>query len=193
MIIGLTGGIGSGKTKAASILKEHGYTVVDADKIAVEVRKDEAVISRLVDAFGPDILNEDNSIDKKKLGKTAFSSEGGVLLLNEIITSEVINRSLEMLKGDCVYDAPLLLEKNLDKYVDVVVVVTASEDNRIERVKKRDNLSIEEIKSIMNNQMSEDEKIARADYVIYNNGSLEELNESVENVLRDIKQKTLGE
>ena len=119
MIIGLTGGTGSGKTHVARILSEYGYKIVDADEISKEVtKKGSPALIELKDAFGDDILFEDGSLNRKLLKERAFSSDENTKKLNEIVTKRIIELSKERLNGNCVYDAPTLLENNLQDLVD---------------------------------------------------------------------------
>jgi len=176
MIIGLTGGIGSGKSTVARMLAEKGYKIIDADAISKEVTSTDSIaIDELRDYFGDSILNEDGSIDRFELGKVAFENDMNLSVINSIITKRIIEISKCRLTGDCVYDAPTLLENNLESLVDVVMLVTAEEDLRIARVQKRSKYSIEHIKNIIKTQMPEEEKVKRSDIVIYNNGTLAEL------------------
>ena len=180
MIIGLTGGTGSGKTHVARILSEYGYKIVDADEISKEVtKKGSPALIELKDAFGDDILFEDGSLNRKLLKERAFSSDENTKKLNEIVTKRIIELSKERLKGNCVYDAPTLLENNLQDLVDIVIVVTARKELRIKRVMERDHVTRKQVLAIMSHQLSDREKVKYADIVIKNNGTKEELREEV--------------
>ncbi|MCQ2550879.1 MAG: dephospho-CoA kinase [Clostridia bacterium] len=180
MIIGLTGGIGSGKSTVSNYLKKNEYVVIDADEISRAITaKGTPLMDRLVDAFGP------AAIDRKELAKLVFSDSKKKAVLESIVTTEVIRIVKEELKkGDkMVLDAPLLFETNMDEVCDFTILVTAPLELRISRVMARDNMSKEEILARIDNQMSEEEKIARADYVIDNGGSLEDLCKKIEEIL----------
>ncbi len=180
MIIGLTGGIGSGKSTVAAILQQNGYQIIDADAISREVTAAGApALQELAAEFGEDILQSDGSLNRKLLAERAFSSPEKTDLLNRIITNKVIELSKSRFTEKCVYDAPTLLENGLEHLVDLVMVVTADREKRIRRVMERDGRTPYEIEKIISSQMPEEEKIRRADVVIYNNGSLEELIKSV--------------
>lgn len=184
MIIGLTGGIGSGKSTVAEMLKNKGYNVIDADQISREVtEKGSPALTELAAEFGEDILFEDGTLNRQLLGQRAFSSDEKLEKLNSIITDRIILLSKERFTDNCVYDAPTLLENGLQSIVDKVLVVTANKKTRIERVMQRDALSRKEILSIMDKQMPEREKIKLADYVIRNNGSYEDLEDAVNKAL----------
>ncbi len=190
MIIGLTGGIGSGKSTVAAILEQNGYKIIDADQISREVTEPGSpALEELANAFGSDVLLSDGSLDRKVAVKKAFSSEENTKLLNRIITDRIISLSKKRFTDSCVYDAPTLLENGLEQLVDVVMVVTADRCTRIRRVMERDGRTKPEIESIMRKQMPEEEKIRRADIVIYNNGSREELIKSVTDALNCDKIK----
>ena len=185
MIIGVTGGIGSGKSSVAAVLKEYGYKIVDADEISREVTlPGSPALPELADAFGSDVIRSDGSLDRKLLRERAFATEEGAAKLRDIVTKKVIEISRERLKGDCVYDAPTLLENGLQDMVDLIIVVTAHKRKRIDRVMKRDGYSRKEILAVMKNQMTDREKKKYADIVIPNNGTLEELRQRVTELIK---------
>jgi len=188
MIIGVTGGIGSGKSKAAKMIAEQGFTLIDADSISREVTADGSpAIDELAAYFGPAILNDNGSLNRHALGQIAFANEEFTNKLNEIVTKRIIEISKERLVGNCVFDAPTLFENHLENLCDVVIVVTADKDIRIARVQKRDGLSRHDVLNIMAKQMPEEEKIEKADIVIYNNGSLDDLKSMLNNALKSDK------
>ena len=188
MIIGLTGGIGSGKSQVSSLLKEKGFEIIDADLISREVTMPGSpALKELADYFGSDILDKNEILNRKLLGERAFSSKENTNKLNSIITSRIIDSAKEKLKDNCIFDAPTLLENGLQSIVDYVLVVTAEKELRIKRVSARDGLSRKKILDIMKNQMPEKEKVKLADYVIYNNGSFEDLSDAVNAFVNMIK------
>ena len=185
MIIGLTGGIGSGKSEVARILSEYGYTVVDADAISREVtEKGSPALLELAEYFGPDILSEDGSLNRKLLRERAFKDKDAIDSLQRIVTDRIISISKERLKGNCVYDAPTLLENGLQHLVDLVIVVTARKEIRIKRVMKRDGVTRKQVLTVMSKQMTDREKVKYADIVIKNNGSKEELKRKVTELIK---------
>lgn len=176
MIIGLTGGIGSGKSTVAKVLEKYGYKTVDADAISREVtEKGSPALRELASYFGEDIILEDGSLDRKLLRERAFVNGENKAFLEDTVTKRIISISKERLKGNCVYDAPTLLENGLQSMVDMIIVVTARKDIRIKRVMNRDHITRKQVLAIMDKQMPDKEKIKYADIVIKNNGTLEEL------------------
>jgi len=176
MIIGLTGGIGSGKSTVAKVLEKYGYETVDADAISREVtEKGSPALKELASYFGEDMILEDGSLDRKLLRERAFVNEENKAFLEDTVTKRIISISKERLKGNCVYDAPTLLENGLQSMVDMIIVVTARKDIRIKRVMNRDHITRKQVLAIMDKQMPDKEKVKYADIVIKNNGTLEEL------------------
>ena len=193
MIYGLTGGTGSGKSTVAEYLKEFGCTVVDADIIARSVtEKGSEVLKKLSDEFGQEIIDENGELIRKKLGSIVFQDSEKLEKLNEIMRSSLDEKfekalrqaSEERLYGKVFFDAPTLFESKREHFVDRIWVVIADRNTRIERIMKRDGLSREEVEKRMQNQLPDDVKAARADVVIYNDGSLDELREKVRTALK---------
>ena len=184
MIIGLTGGIGSGKSTVSKFLREFGITVVDADEISRElVRPGMPAWKDIVEKFGQDILLSDGTIDRAKLGKEVFASPEQLKRLNEITHPRIIGETkkrvskLKLNKPEIpiVVDAALLIESGYYKEMDKVLVVDADEELRVKRIMERDLLSIAEIKKRIQAQMPLKEKLKYADIVIDNNGTKENL------------------
>lgn len=179
--LGLTGGIGSGKSTVSAMLSEAGFEVVDADFITREVHQQPDVIASLVAEFGRGILDttcESPRIVRSALAKCAFSSSASVAALNRIM-HPALHRAAEYrlchAQKPVVLDAALLFEAGWDKLVDVTMVVLCSREVRMERVIERDGLSRSQIESRMASQMSDAERCRLADIIIYNTGSLEQL------------------
>ena len=192
MIYGLTGGTGSGKSTVSEYLKEFGYTVVDADIIAREVTaKGSPVLDDLAAAFGTEIIDENGELIRKKLGSIVFGDKEKLEKLNEIMRkaldekmTEALNKATEdRLYGKVFFDAPTLFESKRESFVDKIWVVAADKETRIQRIMKRDGISREEVLQRMESQLPDDEKIAKADLVIYNDGTLEDLKKKVEKAL----------
>ncbi len=192
MFYGLTGGTGSGKSTVAEYLREFGCEVVDADLIAREVTaKGSPVLDDLAKEFGTDILDENGELIRKKLGSIVFGDAEKLAKLNEIMRTALDNRfrqaldtaASKRLYSKVFFDAPALFETNREHFVDKVWVVAADRETRIARIMKRDGISREEVLKRMSNQLPDDEKMSRADLVIYNDGTLEELRSKVEKAL----------
>lgn len=191
MIIGLTGGIASGKSTVSEMLKKRGIPVIDADLIAREVVEvGKKAYTEIVNAFGKEILNEDLTINRARLGSIVFQNEDKREKLNSIVHPEVrleMKRRQEQLISEgakaVVLDIPLLFESNLKHLVDKVIVVYTGEKNQLERLMKRNNFSKEEALSRINAQMPLKEKVKFADAVINNDGTLEETEQQLENIL----------
>jgi len=192
MIYGLTGGTGSGKTTVAEYLKEFGCTVVDADIIARSVTaKGSPVLDVLAGIFGQDIIDENGELIRKKLGSIVFGDADKLEQLNDIMREALDEKMLAALKeaqdsrlyGKVFFDAPTLFESKREHFVDKIWVVAADREKRIERIMKRDGISREEVEKRMANQLPDEEKESRADVVIINDGTLEDLKEKVRKAL----------
>lgn len=193
--IGLTGGIASGKSTVAKILREQGYPVVDADILAREaVKPNSSGYQEVLSQFGNEILNPQGEIDRQKLGQIVFSDLEKLSQLEAII--HPIVRGLQNKKRHeldqkgveyAFYDVPLLFEKNLNDQFDHVVVVFGSRAHQVERMKDRDGLSLEEIEDRLKSQIPLEEKKLKADFVVNNEGDLSDLKKEVLRVLREIK------
>ena len=191
-VIGLTGGIGAGKSTVTDFLKQKGYTVIDADAIAHQItEKGTDTLKEIALHFGPDILREDGSLDRKKLAAIVFSDEGKKTQLEQITTVEVVNiikKRLDDLREEGKYDiifvdAPLLFETGADKLTDLVWLVDANLEARISRVMERDRASREAVRHRIENQMGSEEKKKLSQEIIDNSKGKEELYQQVERLL----------
>ncbi|MGZ3567759.1 MAG: dephospho-CoA kinase [Thermodesulfobacteriota bacterium] len=200
LIVGLTGGVASGKTAVSGVLKEEGAYIIDADQIARElVQPHQPAWNELVRAFGEEILQEDGSIDRKKLADRVFADPNQRKLLNQIlhplITEEMDRRTKEIGQKNpqaiVVIDAPLLIEVGYHRQVDKVMVVTSTQAQQVERLKGRDGISFEEALRILSSQMPIEEKVKLADFVIRNEGSLAEVRERTKEVFQELKKIAL--
>ncbi|WLD92337.1 dephospho-CoA kinase [Alkalihalobacillus sp. AL-G] len=181
MIIGLTGGIASGKSTISSIFKSLDIPVVDADMIAREVvEPGEESYKKIVEAFGDDLLLADQTIDRKKLGAIVFNDRDKRQLLNGIVHPAVRKRMLDrkdayLLDNESVVlDIPLLFESKLTHFVDRTLLVYVTSDTQLRRLVNRDGFTEEEALSRIRSQLSLDEKREWADAIIDNNGSIEQ-------------------
>ena len=188
LVIGLTGGIGAGKTTTAEILESYGADVVDVDQIGRDLFKiDNLVKEQVVNHFGSDVLAGDGSVDREKLGNIVFSDSKELEAL-EAISHPVINRILksrilEQRSQTIVLDMAILVEKELAYDGEVpmyhkVVVVESSRDQRVRRLEKRE-LTRDEIYKRFDSQASDEERREVADFVIRNDGTLVELKQAM--------------
>ncbi|MBP0450367.1 MULTISPECIES: dephospho-CoA kinase [unclassified Kitasatospora] len=193
--IGLTGGIGAGKSEVSRLFAAHGAVLVDSDVIAREVVAPgtdglEAVVAE----FGPQVLQADGSLDRPALGAIVFADPGRLKALNAIVHPLVRARSAE-LEGAAapdavvVHDVPLLTENGLAPLFDLVVVVDASDEVRIDRLVRLRGMAEEEARARMAAQATRADRLALADLVIDNSGPLEELAPRVAEVWEQLKSR----
>ena len=188
IVIGLTGGIGSGKSEVARMLKELGAEVIDADRIGHEAyRPHTDVWETIIAEFGQDILQPSGEIDRARLGARVFSDPEALTRLNAIVHPrmyEMFEKRLEMLREQgaeaVVLDAALLIEAGWTSLVDEVWVTIAQEDVVVQRVQGRNGLPEEEIRRRVRSQLSSEERAKQATVVIDNNRGLEELRQQVQ-------------
>ena len=194
MIIGLTGGIASGKSTVSKILDEMGIRVVDADIVAREVMESKEVIKKISDEFGENILDSDGELDRSKLREMVFSSKSRVKILNSIVHPSVIDRFKNEREKSMrtrevlVFDIPLLFEAKMENLCDKVIVVYVDSETQIKRVMERDGSKRETALNIIKNQMSLSEKLEKADIKIKNDGTIEELEKKIKEVFQNFKR-----
>lgn len=195
-IVGVTGGVASGKTTVSKIFEEEGAYLLDADLMARElVQPSSPAWEELVEVFGEEILQEDGKIDRRRLAARVFSDSSQRRLLNGIlhprIKEEMEKRTREIERKDpeaiVVFDAPLLVETGFYREVDRVVVVVSREAQQIERQEERAGVSEEQTRWIISSQMPTEEKVKVADFVISNDGSLEETRRRAREIFQEIK------
>ena len=190
--IALTGGIASGKTQVTNYLISKGYTVVDADRMSREMTAPGGkAMPYILEHFGPSFILEDGGLDRAAMRDLVFRDPTWKSVLEEG-TTKVVLEDIEAIKreraasGDKVlfFDIPLLFETGSEDDYDAVWVVTADYELRKKRIMERDGIDGTLIDLIMDSQEEEDKKVKLADNVIYNNGTLDELRESVDRTLR---------
>jgi dephospho-CoA kinase len=189
-IIGLTGGIGSGKTTVANYLLEHNIPVYIADDEARKITDSKKVIEKIVALFGNEVL-ENNKINRASLAKIVFKDKEKLAQLNAIIHPEVKKHLKKWLKNKIdhkfvVKESAILFESGSYLDCDAIILVTAPLEIRIERTMKRDNSDRETVMQRINNQMSEEEKVAKSDYIIQNI-SLENTYVQLNDLLKKLK------
>ncbi len=188
-IIGLTGGIGSGKTAVSNLFSDLGINIIDTDIISRElITNDKSILDRVIDTFGNNILNSDNAIDRKKLANIVFTDKKKKQSLEKIlhpsIRNEVNNRihQLNRLTPSPAYIIvviPLLVETGFYNIINQILVVMADEESRIKRVQQRDNRNLDEIRSIISHQTSDKKRTDIADDIIENNSNFKDLQKQV--------------
>ncbi len=193
--VGVTGGIGSGKSAASIRMEELGAYRFDADKEAKEILSgNEQVQQDLIEEFSTDILNPDGTVNSKKLARVAFANEENQAVLNAIIHPHVFEsidaRYDEVSKKAeaalFVVDAALIYESGLDQHLDYVIVVTVQYGQRMQRVLQRGKLTRDQIQKRMDLQLPEEAKAKMADFIIDNNGSEEDLIRQVDEIYSQI-------
>lgn len=195
LVIGLTGGIGSGKSAALSYISSKGFPVIDSDNISREiVFPGSEALSEIVKKFGEDILNHDGTLNRKALGNIVFSDNEKLETLNHIMHGrvlEVIIHRIAQQKDAIVFiDAPLLIETGLNKISDEVWIVDTPDEIRIERIKKRDHLPESEIIKRFNSQLSREKRNTYGDVIFDNSKDLRYLYQQIDVQLNRIMDKT---
>ena len=200
LIVGLTGGVASGKTTVSKVLKEEGAYIIDADQIARElVQPHQPAWNELRRAFGQEILQEDGSIHRKKLANRIFADPKQRERLNQIlhprIKEEMDRRVKEIAQKDSeaivVIDAPLLIELGVHREMDKLIVVISTQTQQIERLEDRDGTRPEEALRILSSQMPLEEKLKFADFVIQNEGSLQKMKKRAKEVFKELKKVSI--
>ena len=187
-VVGLTGGIGSGKSTVARLLAEHGAAIIDADQLAREaVAPGSPALAQLVARFGQGVLTADGALDRPRHGALVFGDDEARRALNAIVHPEVARLAAQRIQDLIaagaplvVYDVPLLYENALEKVLPEVIVVDAPLDVRCARIAARDGLDSPAIAARIAAQLPLEEKVRRADHVIDNGGTLEATRAAVE-------------
>ncbi|WP_040421818.1 dephospho-CoA kinase [Corynebacterium timonense] len=192
--IGLTGGIGSGKSTAARLLGEAGFPVVDADQVARDIMDPGSpVLEKVAEAFGADLIDETGRLNRGDLARRAFATEAETEKLNAIthpaIRTEAERRLTELAEAGtraAVYDMPLLFELGIDATMDLTVAVVADVDVRVRRLVEQRGLDEEDVRNRIARQVSDEVRRAKADVLLDNNGTLEDLRRQVNTVCEQI-------
>lgn len=189
-MVGLTGGIGAGKSAVAERLAAHGAIVIDADRLAREaVAKGTDGLREVVDAFGAEILTDDGELDRPALARQVFGDDEARGRLEKIIHPRVRARTAELIAAAppdavVVNDVPLLVETGIAAGFDVVIVVLADEDVRVARLTRDRGMTPDEAHARIRSQATDDQRRAVAGVVIVNNGGRDELRARVDEVWR---------
>lgn len=184
--IGITGGIGGGKSTAADIIREAGYLVVDADQVAKDLMlNDISLKNKITGFFGKDAYLPDGNINKPFLRENIYSDKSKRDKLNSFVhpaaiaeTEKIMNEELK--KKNLVFvEAAILFETKMDKLFDLILLVLADEEVKIARVMERDNISREQVEKIIESQLSDNTKKGRSDFILMNNGNIDELKKNI--------------
>lgn len=193
--IGLTGGIGSGKSTVAKLLAEAGFEVVDADQIARDIMEPGSpVLDDVADAFGADVIREDGTLDRGKLAGRAFVDKRATEKLNSI-THPAIRAESERRFADAeaagepavVYDMPLLVDIGMHRDMDLTVVVDVDADERVRRLVSSRGLDEADARARIAQQIDDDTRKAAADVIIDNNGAIDALRPQVDELIARLK------
>lgn len=187
--IAVTGNIGSGKSTFTKFIEEAGFKVIYADELSKSIlEKDMKVREKVIEAFGAESFQDDKP-DKKFLAATVFNNEKNLRILEAILHPEVIKKSLELMNeylkiSQAVFlEAALIYEADMEKYFDYVVLITADRKKRFQRKKSSENYSEEQFLNREQNQIPEEEKIKRADFIFSNNSDITSLKQKVKLLL----------
>ncbi len=196
MVVGLTGQTGSGKTTACRIFRENGFAIINADDIARNiVEPDSVCLKEIADCFGVQIINQDRSLNRKKLAAIVFNDEKKLELLNSIsypyITSEIL-RLIRINSSEgkklILLDAPTLFESRADDFCEIIISVIADENIRLNRIMSRDSLTGEQAISRIDSQHSQKFFVDNSDFIIKNNDDMCKLDEIVKELSDKIKK-----
>ena len=193
--VGLTGGIGSGKSTASKFFEKLGAFILDADKEAKNLlEKNEIVQHEVISEFGTDIINTTGKVDKNKLARVAFQDVDHQRRLNSVVHPyiyDLIDKTFDKVLSDGKYavfiiDAAMIYESGYDIHLDYIIVITAQLKNRMERALARKTLTREEILKRIEFQWPEEEKVGMADFVIHNDGTEKELNDNIKSIIKKL-------
>jgi len=190
--VGLTGGIGSGKTAVSNLFASHGVPIIDTDVIAHDlVDNNHHILVEISDTFGTDILTTDGDVDRKKLAQIVFNSKKNKQLLERILHPKIeteVKHQLQVLDSRqnppeyAIVVVPLLIEAGYQGLIDRILVVIADEQVRIQRVQRRDHRSKKEIRAIISQQVDDNKRNSEADDIIENNCDIKILEDQVKNL-----------
>lgn len=196
-LVGLTGGIASGKSVVSNYLKQKGIPIIDADVVAREVvEPGTRGLQKIVDHFGTDYLTSEQTLDRKKLGQLIFSNEAAREQLAVFLDQTILDRMQELTAAYrtrqeplIVWDMALLIEKNYQSLVDEVLLVSVAPDIQVERLMARDHISAKEAKQKIASQLPLQEKKRFADLLVDNSGTLDETYRQIDHWLKNLKER----
>jgi dephospho-CoA kinase len=197
-LIGLTGGIASGKSTVAKLLAKHGAETIDADQVARDVVEVGTVgLAAVVEEFGKGVLTSEGTLNRENLGSIIFSEPNMRLKLEAILHPLIKARTMELISKSqreiVVYAVPLLVEASVDYPFDFIVTVEAGQDNQLERLVRSRGLSLDQARERLASQATREQREARADFVIDSSGTLEQLATQVDTLWLEIESAAAGE
>ena len=195
MKVGLTGGIGAGKSTVADLFSQKGAVVIRSDELARQVIEPQTPgFQKVIDRFGKEFVNSEGYIDRAKLAQIVFQDDAALKDLENIIHPLVRSKTNQIIDQHTsetiiVNEIPLLLEKKMESLFDFLVIVISSEKNRLERLAQR-GLTTEQANARMAKQVSDDERKAAADFLIVNDGNLDQLEADVEKIWQTLQERS---
>ena len=187
--IGLTGGIGSGKTAVSDQFQRLGINIIDTDIISRELMShDQAVLNKVIEVFSDKVLDSKGAVDRKKMAQIVFSNKEQKQQLENILHPAIRNEVKQQIQSFSLHKnppkylivvIPLLLETGFTDLIDRILVVIAEENIRVERIKQRDNRTLDEIRAIISSQVNDEKRIRAADDIIENNNNFKQLESQV--------------
>ena len=194
MKVGLTGGIGAGKSTVADLFSKRGAVVIRSDELARQVIEPQTPgFKQVTSRFGNEIVNDEGNIDRAKLAQVVFNDDGALKDLENIIHPLVRERTNQLMSEQTsetiiVNEIPLLLEKKMESLFDFLVIVISSEKNRLERLFQK-GVSEEQAKARMAKQVNDQDRKAAADFLIVNDGNLDQLEADVEKIWQTLQER----
>ena len=195
MKVGLTGGIGAGKSTVADLFSQKGAVVIRSDELARQVIEPQTPgFQQVIDRFGKDFVNSEGYIDRAKLAQIVFQDDAALKDLENIIHPLVRSKTNQIIDQHTsetiiINEIPLLLEKKMESLFDFLVIVISSEKNRLERLAQR-GLAAEQATARMAKQVSDEERKAAADFLIVNDGNLDQLEADVEKIWQTLQERS---
>ena len=195
MKVGLTGGIGAGKSTVADLFSQKGAVVIRSDELARQVIEPQTPgFQQVIDRFGKEFVNSEGYIDRAKLAQIVFQDDAALKDLENIVHPLVRSKTNQIIDQHTsetiiVNEIPLLLEKKMESLFDFLVIVISSEKNRLERLSQR-GLTTEQATARMSKQVSDDERKAAADFLIVNDGNLDQLEVDVEKIWQTLQERS---
>ena len=191
MLIGLTGIFGSGKTTIAKLFAKHGYKYINADEIGHKLLNKNEIKNRVIQKFGKSILTN-NKIDRRKLKDIVFINHKELIKLNKIIHPEIIREISSIIKGsknkNIMVDGALLIETKSLNLIDKLIIVKINKKEQLKRIKNKKKYTKPEINNILKSQLSQNQKLKYADYILDNSKSLKKTEKQVKKVVNEIHQ-----